>query len=84
MLVSLLKVISLVVLNATSPVISTNKDATSIFDAGLPKSEFLGHAGKQQTRGSAPFTAQRIKNVTVLHRWAGSVYLPEAGYSVCL
>ena len=44
-------VISWVVWNGISPVISTNKNAASICNSCLPKCEFLGHASKQQVRG---------------------------------
>ena len=60
--------------NGISLVISTNKDVTSICDSGLPRCKFLGCSGEQKTRGA------EFKNVTVLHNWAGSGYLPEAGH----
>ena len=46
-----LTVVSWVVWNGLSPVISTNRDAASICKTHLPKCEFLGHASKQPVRG---------------------------------
>ena len=67
------------------------KDATSTCDARLPKCEYLGPTSKQQTREVPAICHTKnlrqhneSKNVTVLHRWAESGYLPEADHYVCL
>ena len=40
-----------------------------------PKCEFLSHACKQQMKGAIS-QHEELRSVTVLHRWAGSGYLP--------
>ena len=67
------------------------KDATSTCDARLPKREYLGPTSKQQTREVPAICHTKklrrhdeSKNITVLHRWAESGYLPETDHYVCL